>query len=83
MSKAGKEVLEEAVSKFEAITGQISKARKGILGEAVNKLETLAGQMEEMNTGLWTIALELDKLNEQLEEFFKYAKEKGLTWRAK
>jgi hypothetical protein len=36
-----------------------------------------------VNTGLWTIALELDKLNEQLEEFFKYAKEKGLTWRAK
>jgi hypothetical protein len=61
----------------------VSKARKGILGEAVNKLETLSSQMEEVNTGLWTIALELDKLNEQLEEFFKYAKEKGLTWRAK
>ena len=61
----------------------MSKARKGILGEAVNKLETLSSQMEEVNTGLWTIALELDKLNEQLEEFFKYAKEKGLTWRAK
>jgi hypothetical protein len=61
----------------------MSKARKGILGEAVNKLETICSQMEEVNTGLWTIALELDKLNEQLEEFFKYAKEKGLTWRAK
>jgi hypothetical protein len=61
----------------------VSKARKGILGETVNKLETLCSQMEEVNTGLWTIALELDKLNEQLEEFFKYAKEKGLIWRAK
>lgn len=61
----------------------MSKKRKGVIGEAVEKLETLSSQMEEVNTGLWTIALELDKLNEQLEEFFKYAKEKGLTWRAK
>jgi hypothetical protein len=61
----------------------VSKARKGILGEAVNKLETLSNQMEDVNSGLWTIALELAKLNDQLEAVFEYLKDKGLPMRMK
>jgi len=61
----------------------MSKPRKGVLGETVDKLEVIANNLEGAKEGIWIVAMQLDKLNEQLEEFFKHVQEKGLTWRTK
>ena len=46
------------------------------------KIGSITVQLEELNAGLWTIALELSKFNEQLEQTFKTLEEKGLKMRS-
>jgi hypothetical protein len=59
------------------------KPKKSVLVDMTEKIGSITVQLEELNAGLWTIALELSKFNEQLEQTFKTLEEKGLITRSR
>jgi len=52
-----------------------------VLAEAVEALQVTAEILEDVKEGIFFMTVELNKLNEQLADFFKHVKEKGIITR--
>jgi len=62
---------------------KVERKSRGVLAEAVEALQVTAEILEDVKEGIFFMAVELDKLNEQLADFFKDIKEKGIITRAR
>jgi len=60
---------------------KVERKTRGVLAEAVEALQVTAEILEDVKEGIFFMAVELNKLNEQLADFFKDMKEKGIITR--
>jgi uncharacterized protein YoxC len=54
-----------------------------LLDQLVAALKEVSENVSQLREEVHIISEQTSKLNEALQEFFKYAEEKGLAWRAK